>query len=165
MRLAEILMILNFSINMQRYIAGVQTGVLDMVRTSSVSPTHLLPRACALGKLTDLWWQKTKWPFVPGWHCVGRVLDQRPEAGHQEEDPGGGDPPQLRRRDLEERLGGGHPESPCLSYLWQSYTNLNKVAKRDSNNQLKIRNFQYFSIWQCGWVWIYDFETTFGLNN
>ena len=50
---SELLIISNFSIKM-RYIAGVQTGVLDMVRTSSVSPTYLLPRASALGKLTDL---------------------------------------------------------------------------------------------------------------
>ena len=50
---SELLIILNFSINM-RYIAGVQTGVLDMVRTSSVFPTHLLPGASALGKLTDM---------------------------------------------------------------------------------------------------------------
>ena len=119
-----------------RYVIGVQTGVLDMVRIHvGKQRNHLLPS---------------------GWHCVGRVLDQRPEAGHQEEDPGGGDPPQLRRRDLEERLSSGHLESPCLSYFWQSYTNLNKVAKRDSFCQLKIRNFQYFSLWQCGlnfWLW------------
>ena len=50
---SELLMILNFSINM-RYIAGVQTGVLDMVRTLLVSSTHLLPGASALGKLTDM---------------------------------------------------------------------------------------------------------------
>ena len=50
---------------MQRYIAGVQTGVLDMVRISSVSPTHLLPRASALGKLTDLWWQKNEMTIFP----------------------------------------------------------------------------------------------------
>ena len=50
---SELLIILNFSIKM-RYIAGVQTGVLDMVRTSSVFPTHLLPGASALGKLTDM---------------------------------------------------------------------------------------------------------------
>ena len=76
---SELLMILNFSINM-RYIAGVQTGVLDMVRTSSVSPTHCFQEQVHWGNwLTYVGKQRNHWlPQVDIVLDEYSTSDQRP---------------------------------------------------------------------------------------
>ena len=119
-------------------VAGVQTGVLDMVGVHFKN------------------WISYIWSA--GGHCVGRVRNKRREAGHKKEDPGGGDPPSVRWGDLEERLGSRHPQISNLSLIWQSHPYLTKVAKRLSSLNLTLLSRRLY------WIWSHIFIGLFRQN-
>ena len=140
--LQKYLLILNFSINM-RYVIGVQTGVLDMVRVH-------------VGKQRNHWLLR----LTLSWTSTRPATRARASRGRSR---GWRSTPTSTKRPWR------------TTWQWSPWEPLSlwPLAELHQSEQsckigmpfAKIRNFQYFSLWQCGWVWIYDFGQTFGWNN